>query len=62
PTKHGGLGLYGMQERADLLGATLDIVTMPGEGTRVTVSVPLLPDQGVTMTPPTAGEGGASTS
>jgi PAS domain S-box-containing protein len=62
PTKHGGLGLYGMQERADLLGATLDIVTMPGEGTRVTVSVPLLSDQGVTMTPPTAGEGGASTS
>jgi len=62
PTKHGGLGLYGMRERAHLLGATLDIVTMPGEGTRVTVSVPLLSDQGVTMTPPTAGEGGASTS
>ncbi|HEX6509313.1 MAG TPA: PAS domain S-box protein [Chloroflexota bacterium] len=51
PTKRGGLGLYGMQERADLLGATLDIDTMPGRGTRVTVSVPLVPDNGPSTTP-----------
>ncbi len=48
PTKHGGLGLYGMQERADLLGATLDIATVPGVGTRVTVTVPLGSGRGAT--------------
>lgn len=41
PTRHGGLGLYGMRERAELLGATLNIVTAPGKGTHVMVSVPL---------------------
>lgn len=58
PTKRGGLGLYGMQERADLLGATLDIATMPGEGTRITVTVPLVSAQGATMISPPSVEVG----
>ena len=43
PTRQGGLGLYGMQERAELLGAALEIDTSPGKGTRVTVVVPRTP-------------------
>lgn len=41
PTRQGGLGLYGMQERADLLGGTLTIDSAPDKGTRVTVVAPL---------------------
>jgi signal transduction histidine kinase len=41
PTRQGGLGLYGMQERADLLGATFALDSAPGEGTRVTVIAPI---------------------
>lgn len=41
PSRHGGLGLYGMQERAALLGATFDLDTAPGKGTRIVVSVPV---------------------
>ena len=37
----GGLGLLGMQERADKIGGQLDIDSAPGEGTRVRVSVQL---------------------
>jgi signal transduction histidine kinase len=37
----GGFGLHGMRERAAALGAELDIVTGPGAGTRVTVSLAL---------------------
>ncbi len=36
----GKLGLIGMQERARLLGGTIDIESAPGEGTSVVVSVP----------------------
>jgi nitrate/nitrite-specific signal transduction histidine kinase len=36
----GGLGLVTMRERADELGATLTIVSAPGSGTRVRVTVP----------------------
>jgi signal transduction histidine kinase len=36
----GKLGLIGMQERARLLGGTLDIQSNPGEGTSVVVTVP----------------------
>jgi signal transduction histidine kinase/PAS domain-containing protein len=36
-----GVGLLGMQERADLLGGTLVIDTRPGGGTRVSVEVPV---------------------
>jgi two-component system sensor histidine kinase DegS len=36
----GKLGLIGMQERARLLGGTIDIQSAPGEGTSVVVTVP----------------------
>ena len=41
PSRRGGLGLYGMQERAALLGGTLALDSSPGKGTRVTAVVPL---------------------
>jgi PAS domain S-box-containing protein len=37
----GKLGLTGMEERARLLGGTLRVQSMPGEGTAVTVELPL---------------------
>lgn len=36
-----GIGLVSLQERADLIGGTLDIATNPGQGTRITVLVPI---------------------
>lgn len=36
-----GLGLYGMQERAELLGGTLALESSPGHGTTVRVEIPL---------------------
>ncbi|MBI4199887.1 MAG: PAS domain-containing sensor histidine kinase [Chloroflexi bacterium] len=41
----GKLGLLGMQERAELLGGSLEIESGPRRGTRVSVSIPL-PEQG----------------
>lgn len=38
--KERGLGLFGMQERAGLVGGTVQIESTPGRGTRVTVTVP----------------------
>ena len=35
------LGLYGMQERASLVGGRLTIESVPGEGTAVFVELPL---------------------
>jgi nitrate/nitrite-specific signal transduction histidine kinase len=35
-----GYGLRGMQERAERLGATLNVLSAPGAGTRVSVAVP----------------------
>jgi two-component system, NarL family, sensor histidine kinase UhpB len=41
PTAHGqGVGIFGMQERANLVGGTLQIDSAPGEGTEVRVSIP----------------------
>jgi signal transduction histidine kinase len=37
----GGVGLSAMRERADLVGAELEVRSRPGEGTTVRVSVPL---------------------
>ncbi|HVW07166.1 MAG TPA: CheR family methyltransferase [Bryobacteraceae bacterium] len=36
-----GLGLISMEERARLMGGSLNIESKPGEGTRITVEVPL---------------------
>jgi signal transduction histidine kinase len=36
----GGLGLVGMRERAEALGATFGVESAPGAGTRITVEVP----------------------
>ncbi|WNC15253.1 PAS domain-containing sensor histidine kinase [Brevibacillus brevis] len=36
-----GLGVFGMRERAQLLGGTLDIRSAPGEGTTVIVRIPI---------------------
>lgn len=41
PTRHGRLGLYGMRERAALLGGSLTVTASPGCGTRVTAEIPL---------------------
>jgi signal transduction histidine kinase len=37
------LGILGMRERAALVGATFDITGLPGQGTTITVRVPLRP-------------------
>ncbi|KKM09492.1 hypothetical protein SY88_17905 [Clostridiales bacterium PH28_bin88] len=41
PSKDKKLGLFGMQERANLIGGTLTIESEPGSGTTIYVSVPL---------------------
>ena len=38
-----GLGLLGMKERVELIRGTLDIKSLPGEGTAITVEVPYDP-------------------
>jgi len=37
---HGGMGLRGMRERAEMQGGTLEVESGPGEGTRIRVTVP----------------------
>ncbi|HEX9012737.1 MAG TPA: sensor histidine kinase, partial [Anaerolineaceae bacterium] len=39
--RHGHLGLLGMRERAEAVGGKLAVVTGPGEGTDIIVTVPL---------------------
>lgn len=39
-----GLGVAGMRERASLIGADLEVLSLPGKGTRVVLSVPLTED------------------
>ncbi|MGG1660450.1 sensor histidine kinase [Brevibacillus sp. NRS-1366] len=41
-----GLGVFGMKERAQLLGGTVDIRSAPNEGTTVIVRIPL-PKEGI---------------
>jgi len=36
------MGLVAMRERAELLGGNLNIASQPGEGTRITVSLPMI--------------------
>lgn len=38
--RHSGLGLLGMQERAKLLGGTVEITSAPDEGTTILASIP----------------------
>lgn len=38
----GGLGLLGMRERAMLIGATLEIISSPGNGCHIQLSLPLV--------------------
>jgi signal transduction histidine kinase len=38
-----GLGVHGMRERARLLGGAVELTSAPGEGTTITVTVPLAP-------------------
>ena len=38
------LGLYGMQERAELVGGRLDIESQPGTGTTIYLRMPMLSD------------------
>ena len=40
-TSVGGTGLASMEERASLLGGNLNLVSVPGKGTRVEISLPL---------------------
>ena len=37
----GGVGLVGMQERAEAVGGGIEVSSRPGDGTRITVRVPL---------------------
>ncbi|HWQ83003.1 MAG TPA: GAF domain-containing protein, partial [Anaerolineales bacterium] len=37
-----GLGLMGMRERLELLGGTLEITSLPGQGTELVITVPLM--------------------
>jgi signal transduction histidine kinase len=38
----GHLGLFGMRERAQILGGSLDLDSRPGNGTRIRLSLPLV--------------------
>ena len=40
PAVGGGVGLAGLRDRAEEVGGVVDVVSAPGEGTRVTVRVP----------------------
>lgn len=43
---HSGLGLIGIRERLAALGGTLQITSAPGEGTKLSVTIPLEPWHG----------------
>ena len=42
--RHGSLGLLGMKERVAILGGMLDVEGKPGEGTALTIQIPLKPN------------------
>jgi len=41
--KMGHFGLLGLHERAEIIGAELRLLSIPGQGTRVLVNLPLEP-------------------
>jgi len=41
PTADGGFGMFSIRERLELLGGRLEIASSPGQGTQVTIFVPL---------------------
>lgn len=45
PALSKSLGLIGMRERAKLMGGELEIQSLPGQGTTITITVPLPPGQ-----------------
>ena len=40
--KHGGLGLYSMRERAEVLGGNFTVESSPEQGTKITITLPRL--------------------
>jgi signal transduction histidine kinase len=47
PTRQGGFGLFSIRERLKLMGGTIDIHSIVGEGTTVRIRVPLKPQHGL---------------
>jgi len=43
--REGHFGLLGLQERAELIGASLEITSIPGQGTKVSVHLPIPQEQ-----------------
>ena len=52
-----GFGLYSISERLQHIGGSLSVLSTPGEGSTVTVSIP--PGDGALNTEPGGPEGGA---
>ena len=46
PRTQGGFGMLGIKERAALLGGDFNLQTAPGQGTRITVRIPLQGEAG----------------
>jgi two-component system, NarL family, sensor histidine kinase DegS len=40
PTSRGGSGIVGMRERAEVIGARLNIISSPGNGTEISLEIP----------------------
>jgi signal transduction histidine kinase len=47
PTRQGGFGLFNIRERLKLMGGSIDIHSIVGEGTTVRIRVPLKPQHGL---------------
>jgi signal transduction histidine kinase len=47
PTRHGGFGLFNIRERLKLMGGSVDIHSIIGEGTTVRIRVPIKPQHGL---------------
>ncbi len=52
PGWHAGLGLASMEERTRLLGGTMQVASAPGRGTRIDVTLPVIPSGAVHGPPP----------